>query len=91
MLDRDPKKMADGVLKRAFGGNVDSGKGGDNSPSSGDPSEAPEGNDEGKMMAASEILEAFEKKDAGALMAALQSFVDQCQSVGEAVDLGDVE
>jgi hypothetical protein len=43
--------------------------------------------DEGKVMAASEILEAFASKDSAALAASLQSFVEQCQAYEEPVDV----
>jgi hypothetical protein len=97
MISKDPKKMADGVLARAFGGEVSSGKKGNfKAPSAGSepvPGYAEGGEvDEGKVLAASEILEALSSKDSAALASALQSFVEQCQSYDEdSVEIMDVE
>ena len=102
VLDLSPKKMAAGVLERAFKGgsaksNFPARKAGDQeapglfgSPGNKSNFKAPdqevqsyaEGGevDEGRQVAAEEIIGAFEAKDAAKLSMALGSFFEQCMA-----------
>lgn len=86
MLDKDPKKMAAGVLGRAFGENsaFSSGKrpgevDGTNYAEGGEVGEV----DEGKTLAAEEMISAFHAKDAKKLASSLESFVEQCYGAAD--------
>lgn len=101
MLDKDPKKMAAGVLHRAFSGKMTPssnfksprvgnqyepslfGNPGSNSNFSSPKEEVQsyaEGGEveEGKLVAAEEMLSAFQDRDAKKLAMALHNFVEQC-------------
>jgi hypothetical protein len=93
MLDKDPKKMASGVLARAFG--EKSSFTDTPTPAAGGSSYADGGMvgemgemDEGKVMTAEEMMSAFHGKDAKKLAASMESFVEQCYG-GESEESGE--